>query len=73
MQGYDLELVKQTSSVVNIPVVACGGAGNLKHLREATDSGAHAVAAGSMFIYHGARHAVLVNYPEKKELINNFS
>jgi cyclase len=73
MQGYDLELIQQITSAVNIPVVACGGAGKLHHLREATDKGAHAVAAGSMFVYHGARNAVLVNYPEKKELISNFS
>jgi len=72
MQGYDLELIEQISSAVNIPVVACGGAGNLRHLREATDAGAHAVASGSLFVYHGARNAVLLNYPEKKELINNF-
>ena len=26
-------------------------------------SGAHAVAAGSMFVYHGQRKAVLINYP----------
>ncbi|MFH1004415.1 MAG: AglZ/HisF2 family acetamidino modification protein [Bacteroidota bacterium] len=73
MEGYDLELIRQITSAVNIPVIACGGAGKLHHLREATDNGAHAVAAGSLFVYHGARNAVLINYPEKKELINNFS
>jgi len=73
MQGYDLELIQQITSAVNIPVVACGGAGKLIHLREGTNKGAHAVAAGSLFVYHGARNAVLINYPEKKELINNFS
>lgn len=73
MQGYDLELIHHISSAVNIPVVACGGAGKLNHLREAIDNGAHASAAGSLFVYHGGRNAVLVNYPEKIELINNFS
>lgn len=73
MQGYDLELIHHISSAVNIPVVACGGAGRLNHLREAIDNGAHAAGAGSLFVYHGGRNAVLVNYPEKTELINNFS
>ena len=72
MKGYDLELIRSVSSVVQIPVVACGGAGSIKHLREAADAGAHALAAGSLFVYHGPRNAVLVNYPEKEDLINNF-
>lgn len=72
MQGYDLELIQQITSEVNIPVVACGGAGKLIHLTEAIQNGAHAVAAGSMFVYHGARNGVLINYPDKIELINNF-
>lgn len=72
MQGYDLELIQQITSAVNIPVVACGGAGKLIHLTEAIQNGAHAVAAGSMFVYHGARNGVLINYPDKIELINNF-
>lgn len=71
MEGYDLELIRSVADAVNIPVVACGGAGNLGHLREGIIKGhASAVAAGSMFVYHGPRKAVLVNYPtieEKKE------
>lgn len=72
MKGYDLELIQLISSSVSIPVVASGGAGNLNHLREAIAHGAHAVAAGSIFVYHGARNAVLINYPEKNELQKNF-
>jgi cyclase len=73
MEGYDLELVRQVSEAVRIPVVACGGAGETADLRRAADAGAHAVAAGSLFVYHGPRHAVLVNYPDKQELINTFN
>ena len=29
MQGYDIELVRKVADAVNVPVVACGGAGNL--------------------------------------------
>lgn len=73
MSGYDLNLIHEISSAVGIPVVACGGAGNLGHFKEAIDKGAHAVAAGSVFVYHGARNGVLLNYPEKKELKEIFS
>lgn len=74
MLGYDLELIKIVSDVVDIPVIACGGAWELNHLKEATEKGyASAVAAGSMFVFHGARKGILVNYPEKEELNKIFS
>ncbi|GIU70033.1 MAG: putative imidazole glycerol phosphate synthase subunit hisF2 [Candidatus Woesearchaeota archaeon] len=68
MQGYDYELIKQISKEVDIPVIACGGAGNLSHLKEAYNAGASALAAGSMFVFHGQHRAVLINYPSQKEL-----
>jgi cyclase len=73
MKGYDLDIIKQISQAVTIPVVASGGAGNLSHLKEAVqNSHASAVAAGSMFIYHGPRRAVLINYPTQEELNSVF-
>jgi cyclase len=68
MDGYDLDLIREISEVVSIPVVALGGAGNLQHMKEAYDDAyATALAAGSLFVYHGSRRAVLVNYPEVEE------
>jgi len=49
MQGYDLELIRQVSDAVEIPVIAHGGAGHPSHMLEALQAGASAVAAGSMF------------------------
>ena len=50
MLGYDLELTRQVSNAVTIPVIASGGAGNYKHMLEAlTKGGAAAVAAASIF------------------------
>ncbi|MFH0896341.1 MAG: AglZ/HisF2 family acetamidino modification protein [Bacteroidota bacterium] len=69
MMGYDVELVKTVSASVNIPVIACGGAGNLSHMSEVLmNTEVSALAAGSMFIFHKSRNAVLINYPERKEL-----
>jgi cyclase len=73
MNGYDIELVKKVSCAVDIPVIACGGASGLPDLRKAYIEGrANAVAAGSMFVYHGPRKAVLINYPTQQEIIKTF-
>lgn len=48
--GYDLDLLKQLDKLVQLPVIASGGAGTLEHLRDALLIGhAHAVLAASMF------------------------
>jgi len=72
MNGYDLELLHSVSKEVNIPVIACGGAGNTSHFAEAIQRGASAVAAGSMFVFHGKHRGVLINYPGQQELKNIF-
>ncbi len=51
MKGYDIELIKSVTSKVNIPVVACGGAGvTTDFIHAIRNGGASAVAAAS--IYH---------------------
>lgn len=48
--GYDLELLQRLDELVQLPVIASGGAGTLEHLRDALLIGrAHAVLAASMF------------------------
>lgn len=69
MQGYDIDLIKRVSESVNIPVIACGGAGKLDDFTDAVKKGqASAVAAGSMFVYQGKHKAVLISYPAQTEL-----
>jgi len=34
------------------------------------EGGAHAAAAGSLFVYYGSKKAVLITAPEERELIN---
>jgi cyclase len=67
-KGYDLELVKRITASVSVPVIVCGGASTLEHLREAVKAGASAVAAGSMFVYMGKHRAVMINYPQRDVL-----
>ena len=69
MEGYDIELIKNITNAVNIPVVACGGAGSVEHFRNAINKGgASAVAAGSLFVFYGKHRAVLINYPSQREI-----
>ena len=49
-KGYDIDLTKKVSSLVNIPVIASGGVGKLEHLYEGLKIGeASAVLAASIF------------------------
>lgn len=47
--GYDLELLREVTKVVDVPVIASGGVGNLQHLVDGIEAGAHAVLAASIF------------------------
>jgi cyclase len=52
-----------------VPLIACGGAGKLSDFEDALNVGkASAVAAGSFFVYHGKKHAVLINFPTRTEI-----
>ena len=68
MEGFDLDLIRDVSRSVGIPVIASGGAGNVTHLKQAIDAGASAVAAGSMFVFQGKHRAVLISYPSQTAL-----
>lgn len=50
--GYDLEITKIISASVNVPVIASGGGGSLKHFYDVfTDTQADAALAASLFHY----------------------
>ena len=68
MCGYDLHLITMMTNELKVPVVISGGAGSLKDLKLGANAGASGVGAGSLFIYHGPHKAVLINYPNQKEL-----
>lgn len=72
MQGYDLELLQQATDSISVPLIALGGAGSLDHLKQAIKAGASAVAAGSLFVFHGPHRAVLISYPKYQELEHLF-
>jgi cyclase len=47
--GYDLPMIAAIRAVVDIPVIASGGAGAVEHFPPAIDAGADAVLAASVF------------------------
>ncbi len=50
--GYDLELTRKVSESVSIPVIACGGAGSKRHVKEVISEGkADAVSFASILHY----------------------
>lgn len=68
-QGFDIDLIRTVADAVDVPVIACGGAGSIQHFRTAVvDGHASAVAAGSMFVFHGRHRAVLISYPDREQL-----
>jgi cyclase len=54
--GYDVELLREVSSSVSIPLIASGGVGVLAHLAEGLEAGADAVLAASIF--HFGQHTI---------------
>jgi cyclase len=68
-KGYDVELTRQVSDAVSIPVIAHGGAGNIADIGRVVREGkASAVALGSMVVYQAKDMGVLVNFPDKDKL-----
>ena len=47
--GFDIELVKLVRAVVDVPLIASGGAGAVDHFAPAVQAGADAVLAASVF------------------------
>ncbi len=67
--GFDLELVAQITKAVSVPVIAHGGAGQRVGLAlPVLESGASAVAAGSLFVFQGQDRGVLINYPPRSQI-----
>ncbi|MCI0751767.1 MAG: AglZ/HisF2 family acetamidino modification protein [Flammeovirgaceae bacterium] len=71
LTGYDLDLVREVTSQVKIPVIIAGGASSLEDFLKAVQAGASAVAAGALFVYKGSRKGILINYPDQQVLIEN--
>ena len=65
--GYDIELTRQISEAVSIPVIASGGAGSLEHFKDAVTEGkADAVLAASLFHFKELEIKQVKEYLQKE-------
>ena len=63
LEGLDLDLVDMILPKISCPLIIHGGASSKEDVRAALLKGVHAVAAGSMLVFHGPHKAVLISYP----------
>ncbi|PHR55859.1 MAG: imidazole glycerol phosphate synthase subunit HisF [Arcobacter sp.] len=49
--GFEIPITKQISELVNVPIIASGGAGTMEHFKEVFNEGADAGLAASIFHY----------------------
>jgi len=66
--GFELDITSQISKVVEIPVIASGGAGTMEHIKEAFDCGAEAALAASIFHFKEIDIMDLKRYLLKNEI-----
>ncbi len=60
--GFELEITSKISSIVDIPIIASGGAGTMEHIKEAFECGASAALAASIFHFKEIDIMELKNY-----------
>lgn len=64
MEKMDLEFIEEIVNSCSVPVIGTGGASSHEYIKEFFQkTNASAIAAGSIFVYHGPHKAVLINYP----------
>jgi cyclase len=69
MQGYDVPYLKKITDNTKLPIIASGGAGSLDDIKKVFDeTNVSAAAAGSFFVFQGKHRAVLITYPDPKDI-----
>jgi imidazole glycerol-phosphate synthase subunit HisF len=68
--GYDSVVMEQVINAVDVPVIACGGCGNVNHLKTILyQTNVNAAAIGSMAVYSKKGMGVLINFPNRESVI----
>jgi cyclase len=69
-EGYDEKVIDTLINLCDVPVIACGGAGTAEHLKDILyKTNANAAALGSMAVYSKKGMGVLINFPNRAEVI----
>ena len=67
-KGLDINLISEISKNTYLPIISCGGAGNVTHIEEGIISGSSGVAIGSMCVYSKQGMGVLIKFPKIEEI-----
>lgn len=68
LAGPDLNLIREASNSLEVPLITVGGISSLTDIKAAVEAGASAVAAGAFFVFYGPHRAVLIAYPKYNDL-----
>lgn len=69
-EGFDFEMTRQLADSVSVPVIAVGGCGKVSDLKKVLyESHAQAAAIGSMAVYSKKGMGVLINFPNRNDII----
>ena len=66
--GYETNITGMISKLVDIPIIASGGAGTMKHIKEAFECGAEAALAASIFHFKEIEIMNLKRYLAKNNI-----
>ncbi len=66
--GFEIPITKQISELVNVPIIASGGAGTMEHFKEVFNEGADAGLAASIFHYKEIDIMDLKHYLHKQNI-----
>ena len=66
--GFELNITEKISSLLDIPVIASGGAGTMDHIKEAFEHGASAALAASIFHFKEIDIMELKHYLRKMNI-----
>jgi len=69
-EGYDNEMMFQILNHVDVPIIACGGCGSINDLKKVLyKTDVNAAAIGSMAVYSKKGMGVLINFPNREDVI----
>ncbi|MDQ6786773.1 MAG: imidazole glycerol phosphate synthase subunit HisF [Acidobacteriota bacterium] len=72
-RGFEIELTRDVSEAVNVPVIASGGAGTIEHFREVFECGkADAALAASIFHFREIEISTLKKYLAESKIAVRF-
>ncbi|MBL7937236.1 MAG: imidazole glycerol phosphate synthase subunit HisF, partial [Bacteroidia bacterium] len=67
--GFAIDITREISEAVNVPVIASGGAGNMQHFKDVFENGkADAALAASVFHYKEIAIPQLKNYLKENNI-----